>query len=453
MGNSGKYKIAYPVRNGLSNPIVKSAIAGMSQLPAFKKRSNPNGYFLPSMFSHQGEDLSPELILQKLPNCIYSLNNDGVWNQISAGSDRYLRSIDTDDFVKWVNEIVHIQDRVTVMKAVSDCRSGEQNTSAEFRLINDPNTQHMPQWLEINCLSASSNQLILTVLRDISERKSFEKIMNDERRSADEANLAKTKFLANMSHELRTPLNAIIGFSEILKSGMIPDSELEKQHEYQHLINESAQHLLNVLNDILDMSKIEAGKYDIFPEDIDLTKIASSCCSMMMPLADNAGVEICLENPDEPLRLEADSKALRQILLNLMSNAIKFNSPGTIVRISANRVGRNVELRISDQGLGITPDSIKRLGEPFHQIDNEKTRKHEGTGLGLSIVKGLVHLHHGAIRFESTLDVGTTVIIQLPLSHGISRPVPCQEVDVVIKIKPDTNPSCKLELSKSRLAG
>ena len=159
--------------------------------------------------------------------------------------------------------------------------------------------EDQPQWAEIKCTPISSHKTILTVLRDVSERKVLENKIREECQSADAANIAKTRFLANMSHELRTPLNAIIGFSEILKSGMVPASNLEKQQEYQGLINDSAQHLLTVLNDILDMSKIEAGKYEIYPEDVDLMQIILSCCSMLMPLANKAEVELCINNPHE----------------------------------------------------------------------------------------------------------------------------------------------------------
>ncbi len=386
----------------------------------------------------QDEDLSPELVLKNLPMHISSLNSHGVWQPMGSGKNEYFSSLDVEDFTTWVSHAVHVQDRVAILKAVSDCRSEDRITIAAFRLLNLPNMPQAPQWAEIKCSPIANQTTILTVLRDISERKLQEIKTLQEHEAADAANIAKTRFLTNISHELRTPLNAIIGFSEILKSGMVPATQVEKQQEYQGLINDSAQHLLAVLNDILDMSKIEAGKYEIFPEDIDITQIIVSCCSMLMPLAKKAGVELSVENPHEALRLEADSKAIRQILINLISNAIRFTRPDTIVQISALRVGRKIELKICDQGQGISADALEHLGKPFHQVDSDKSRRHEGTGLGLSIVKGLVQLHDGSFNIESEINVGSVVTIGLPHSPAISRPVPGQDADAIIKIKPNT---------------
>jgi len=474
-------------RNGLSTPTNKFSDGDFAQLPSFDKNGKQNGWLKVSNHRHgdilrqiwgqdaqrvhatdepsagdgdclssepiMNDDLPTDMILKNLPMHISSLNSSGIWQTVAPGNREYFRSIENTDFRDWVNQAVHVQDRVVILKAVSDCRSEDRNTIAEFRLLGQANMPPAPQWAEIKCTPISSHKTILTVLRDVSERKVLENKIREERQSANAANIAKTRFLANMSHELRTPLNAIIGFSEILKSGMVPASNLEKQQEYQGLINDSAQHLLTVLNDILDMSKIEAGKYEIYPEDVDLMQIILSCCSMLMPLANKAEVELCINNPHESFHLEADSRAVRQIIINLISNAIKFTKSDTKIHISAIRIGRRVQFEVCDQGKGITPDALAQLGKPFHQIDGEKSRRHEGSGLGLSIVKGLVQLHEGNFDIQSEIEVGTTVTVGLPICQANNQPVPGQEVDTVIRIKPNGANSGKMKRSISRLVG
>ncbi len=234
---------------------------------------------------------------------------------------------------------------------------------------------------------------------------------------------------------------------------MLPASDVDKKNEYHGLIHDSAQHLLQVLNDILDMSKMEAGKYEIFPEAMEINQIINSCCSMMTPLAQQANVTLHYATDNEPLIFEADSKAVRQILINLLSNAIKFTHPDTSININAKRVGRSVEFEIRDHGNGISAQSLAGLGEPFHQLDDEKSRSHEGTGLGLSIVKGLVELHGGDFKIESELEVGTSVSVRLPMSQGQTGPIPADEQDTIIRINP--NP-VNLEMKREailRLAG
>ncbi len=444
---------------------MKSAIANFAQMPSLRTLGRNDGENSETPNLQQdaidtnvapeklNQNLTPEAILKNLPSCISSLDANGRWSNITDGSCEYFSLIGSRNFNEWVSEAVHIQDRVAILKAVDDCRASGQNAIAEFRLIDNTRQAKSPKWVEITCTSVDGKRTILTILIDVTKRKLLENQILEARELSEAANLEKSKFLANMSHELRTALNAIIGFSEILKCGMVPASHVEKQHEYHSLINESALHLLNVLNDVLDMSKIEAGKYEIYPEKIELTQIISSCISMLMPLADKAGVRLRFVNNEDTLPLEADSKALRQILFNLISNAIKFSNHGSEIRISAKRCGSKIEWKIQDQGQGISAENLEHLGEPFQQIDGRKNRKHEGTGLGLSIVKGLVSLHGGKFRIESKLGVGTTVSVEIPCSNMASAPVPFEDVDTIIRIKPLLGEQEHLKPAISRLAG
>jgi len=449
----------------LSTQYLKSAITSFAQMPSLRRIGRVDDENFDAPAKHQvasegniadekpGQNLSSETILKNLPSCISSLAANGDWNNITDGNCGCFSSIRNRNFNEWVSQSVHVQDRVAILRAVDDCRASGQNTTAEFRLIDNTHLPNSSKWVEMTCTAITGENTILTILVDVTKRKQLENQIIEAQELSEAANLEKSRFLANMSHELRTPLNAIIGFSEILKSDMIPASNVEKQHEYHSLINESGLHLLSVLNDILDMSKIEAGKYEIYPEKIELSHIISSCMSMLMPLADKAGVRLRFVDCEDVLSLEADSKAIRQILINLLSNAIKFSDCGAEIIISASRSGSKIVWQIEDQGQGISAENLENLGEPFQQIDGRKNRKHEGTGLGLSIVKGLISLHGGKFKIKSELGIGTTVTVELPCSSMASAPVPFEDVDTIIRIKPYPCEQEQLKPDLSRLAG
>lgn len=418
---------------------VKSAIAGIAGLNSIGRNARARTSQITSTRPSAATDIAASQILASLPLHISSLDRTGVWNTVSAGSCEFFAGIHSTNFLEWTGEYVHVQDRVSVLKAVDDCRVDKKEIAAEFRVSDPSNSPGTPTWVEIKCAPLDDSEQILTILRDISERKSLEHQIRQSRDNADQSNAAKSRFLANMSHELRTPLNAIIGFSDILKCGMVPLDDVEKQLEYQGLINASAHHLLQVLNDILDMSKIEAGKYQINPEEIDLAAIIHSSCSMLMPLAQKAEVNLDLSRVDGSIMMEADSKALRQIIINIVSNAIKFSEPETAVEIIARRLGRKIELQVKDHGRGISHECLDSLGNPFYQVDNDKSRRHEGTGLGLSIVKGLLELHGAKFDIKSSVGTGTTVTITLAQSLGASVPVPADDADTIIRIRPKTS--------------
>jgi cell cycle sensor histidine kinase DivJ len=273
-------------------------------------------------------------------------------------------------------------------------------------------------WTEIRCRPAAlvngAASDIVAVTRDISERKAHEGALIDARDAAEEANRAKSRFLANMSHELRTPLNAVIGFSEVMTHEMFGPVGSPRYLEYARLINESGSHLLELINGILDMSKIEAGKFDLTEEMFDLAEVADQAARFVKLQADRKGVVLKLGIAPDVHTIFADKRAVKQVLMNLLSNGTKFTPRGGEVRVIAQRRANGVEIAVSDTGMGISPEDVKRLGQPFEQVEGAHTRTQEGTGLGLALVKALTAMHGGEAKIESKLGEGTTVRIYLP---------------------------------------
>jgi two-component system cell cycle sensor histidine kinase PleC len=242
-----------------------------------------------------------------------------------------------------------------------------------------------------------------------------------EKTRAEEANQAKSKFLANMSHELRTPLNAIIGFSEIMESGLFGPLGAEKYQEYCSDIRDSGQYLLDVINDILDMSKIEAGRIRLDFEDLELDSLLNESMRVVSSKAQEKQLEISAKISPE-LTLRADRRALKQIVLNLLSNAVKFTPGGGRVTVRGRGTDHCVVLGIADTGIGIAKDALTKLGRPFEQVESQLTKSHQGSGLGLAIAKSLVELHGGRMRIRSTLGKGTMVVVRLPLEPQCPLP-------------------------------
>jgi len=257
--------------------------------------------------------------------------------------------------------------------------------------------------------SRQALELQTAELADLAEKYA------EEKTRAEDANAAKSKFLANMSHELRTPLNAIIGFSEIMESGMFGPLGAEKYIEYSRDIRESGEYLLDVINDILDMSKIEAGGIRLNPEVVPLEPVLADCLRVVSTRAGEKQLKLDAK-VDPDIELNADRRALKQIALNLLSNAVKFTPDGGAVKVRGRRRGDTVTIAIADNGIGIPKAALRKLGRPFEQVESQLTKRHQGSGLGLAIAKSLVEMHGGVMRIRSTLGRGTVVVVHLPLS-------------------------------------
>jgi two-component system, cell cycle sensor histidine kinase DivJ len=253
------------------------------------------------------------------------------------------------------------------------------------------------------------------VTRDITRRKEQQQALEVASAEAERANAAKSRFLATMSHELRTPLNAIIGFSEMLTNENALMIDAKRRHDYAHLINESGLHLLSVVNGILDMSKIETGNFEIVAEPCAPRRCIDDCSDMLAMKAREAGIDLILNLPTDLPEIVADRRSLNQIMLNLMSNAIKFSNRGGKVVVSARVEGPIFVVTVEDNGGGIGAQDLPRIGDPFFQARSSYDRRHDGTGLGLSIVKGLLALHGGELAIASRLGEGTCVTFRLPV--------------------------------------
>ena len=259
----------------------------------------------------------------------------------------------------------------------------------------------------------------LSLARKAEEQRAREmaelnrKYMRETER-AEAANRAKSEFLANMSHELRTPLNAIIGFSELMQSALFGPLGSERYEEYVRDIHGSGNYLLGVINDILDMSKIEAGRFSLDREKIDLGPLIEEATRVITLQAEQKSIALEAQI-GASMTINADRRAIKQIAINLLSNAVKFTPNGGKISVRARKTSDAVLLTIEDTGCGISKEALKKLGNPFEQVENQFTKTHAGSGLGLAISRSLAELHGGALKIRSRSGVGTIVSVRIPV--------------------------------------
>jgi two-component system cell cycle sensor histidine kinase PleC len=305
---------------------------------------------------------------------------DGRWLQINERrtKDGGFVSVGTDITVLKRNESKLIDGERKLMATIADLRASRQK------------------------LEQQAQQMV-----ELAEKYS------EERNRAEEANRAKSEFLANISHELRTPLNAIIGFSEIMQSGMFGALGSGKYEEYCRDIHQSGTYLLGVINDVLDMSRIEAGRMSLMTEELVLDDLVEESIRIVSAQAAAQQIEVVSE-AGRGLGLKGDRRALKQIMLNLLSNAVKFTPAGGRIRVRARAAGGGIIFTVSDSGIGIPREALRKLGRPFEQVSNQFTKSHRGSGLGLAITGSLAGLHGGAMRIRSREGKGTVVSVRLP---------------------------------------
>lgn len=268
---------------------------------------------------------------------------------------------------------------------------------------------------------------LLIGIQDVTARHKEAETLREARDQATAASRSKSEFLANMSHELRTPLNAIIGFSEALERELFGPIGNPRYREYAEDIHDSGVHLLSLINDILDLSKIEAGHFKLHEDETELDHVVQAATRIVRHRAQQANIAIDCILPSPPLFLVADERALKQVLINLVSNAVKFSPEGSAVKIEAHVGAEHLRIAVVDKGIGIAVHDIPRALTPFTQVDGSLSRTHEGTGLGLPLAKHLTELHGGTLTIESEVGTGTTVYVDLPFSRIVGRDTPSKE--------------------------
>jgi len=383
------------------------------------------------------------LLARNMSDVISRHRRNGAVQFISPAAETMLGTPATRLLGHGLFDRVHVADRPAYLTALSDATRDGEVRSVEFRLKRDAarggergqNNTGDFIWVEMRCRplepasqTAAPEFEVVAVMRDVTGRKIQEQALDLARTAAEQADAAKTRFLATMSHELRTPLNAIIGFSEMIVQEDALMLDAARRKEYAQLINDSGQHLLSVVNGILDMSKMETGNFEISPEPFAPRAALLNCCNLLALKARESGIDLVTRAPEDLPFMNGDPRAFKQIVLNLVSNAIKFTERGGMVTVSAGVDGSRLVLGVTDTGVGIAADDLKRIGDPFFQAGKTYQRRHEGTGLGLSIVKSLIGLHAGEITVQSKINEGTTVTVALPLAFTPPVPQPSSNI-------------------------
>lgn len=382
----------------------------------------------------QGEaqhDRDLRLLTGAVGDILLHLDRAGFVNTVVGDKHRAFDLNRRDLLGRELFQRIHIADRPIFLKLVSDAFDGNA-AAAAFRVqigvtrnASNGFVEPVFNYFEARMRRAPANiengapDCVLCALRDVNVGIEADIALAVAHSAAERAASSNVRLLADVSHELRTPLNAIIGFSQMLATDEIAPAEPAKKREYASIISDSGHHLLEIVNSILDMSKIESGAMQIAPESFALQALADQCCDMMQLEADRAGVTLAREYANATVEIVADKRACRQILINLLSNAVKFTSSGGTVKLAIQAEGDQAILSIADDGAGIAADDLARLGDPFFQACASSDRRREGTGLGLSVVRGLVGLHGGSIAVESGPEAGTAVTVRLPLDCRI----------------------------------
>jgi len=356
-------------------------------------------------------------VIDNIPSWIFTTNSGGC---VTLANNAFAVACGTtvDEIEgQLYSTIETCRDEIEQIKADDDAlmTGDSEMTFAERRFITADDEARWIQFTKVRFPGTNGDKKILTIGSDFTERKAAENALRSAKEQAEAASRSKTEFLANMSHELRTPLNAIIGFAEMIEKGLLGPIENPKYPEYARNINDSGQHLLSIINDILEVSKIEAGQIEITDQIVEVAQVIEDVIRIVRPRADEQNLDLEIEVGADLPALRADERKVKQVLLNLLSNAIKFTPSGGKVRIDASILSdRSLKVRVADTGMGIAEEDVPRALERFGQVEHVMTRLHSGTGLGLPLSAGLIELHGGTLALESKEGEGTVVTVTFP---------------------------------------
>jgi len=335
--------------------------------------------------------------------------SDELYRIFGVTPEQFTPTLDT------VNSMIHQDDADRMMQVFQRATIEKKDYDMDFRIqVSADDIRYIR--CEGRCHLDDEGDVISLygVMQDVTETMQRERDLRNAKDTAERAYAAKSQFLANMSHELRTPLNAVIGFSEMMERQLLGPVGNDKYLEYIKGIRESGEHLLDLITDILDMSKIEAGKYELALEEFNIAKVVRLAVHMTEGRALDNAIRMNINVSNEGLKMIADRRAVMQMVLNLLSNAIKFSKKNGFINIGLYEEATHLSIKVQDNGIGIPANKLANITMPFEQAELDYTKEYEGTGLGLSITKELAEIHGGSLGIESTIDVGTLVTINLP---------------------------------------
>ena len=431
--------IAWPEPNRPEYPLISGLAFLLTAVIVAHSASRLNTAFA---VYERGQVNAYKHLVENVQDAVMRFGNDGAVLFTSKSAEKLFGCHRYELTGSGLIDRIHVLDRPTYMTAFSEANHDGTARSVEVRMRKDDleNPSRIPQfiWVEVGLTPVVDAELreprheVVALLRDVTDRHAHEIEMREARRTAEDASNAKSRFLATIGHELRTPLNAIVGFSEMMTSGVV--GELSPAHrEYADIIHQSGHHLLGVVKMLLDMSRLEAGKFELQTESFEPQGLVGPCFQMVEAMARDRHVQLVTDLPRLLPQLVADERAVRQVIINLLSNAIKFSHEKGVVTLSMKRQGNLLNISVVDRGIGMDREAVSRIGEPFFQAQDGLSRRYEGTGLGLSIVKGLVDLHEGVLRATSSPGEGTTITVLLPLNGPATKTVETGDVTPLVR--------------------
>lgn len=352
-------------------------------------------------------------LLDAIPDVIFRLGKDGIVLDFKAAKDSDLYTTPSQFLGKKIQQVLPPAVAQLVMLRIDQTLSTGEPQAIEYQLsINGKLRDY-----EARIVSSDDDE-VMSIVRDITDRKQVESALRDSKEAAEAGSRAKSEFLATMSHELRTPLNAILGLSYLLQQEIFGEVNA-KQKEYISCIHSSGEHLLALINDILDLSKVEAGREELTRVSLDVKELSDACLALIRDRAQAKGLQLIHQVEAQVDTCIGDERRVKQMLLNLLSNAVKFTSAGT-VSLRIQQIDRGIAFIVSDTGIGIDPSQIKFLFQPFKQLDSRLNRQYEGTGLGLALTRKLAQLHGGDVTVQSTVGKGSQFTLVLPTDATVT---------------------------------